>query len=150
MSKRQNVIATLYVPTEPVYQSSETLYTVDNRFFYVVNFFNGVQIISDNWVIVGETLAYWSKAKSDKEYDTLVYTRSFIKDDWTLEPIKTILYKTDSFSNAKMKLKKAEYQSDVDLPYNTDDRKKQRRDNAKIQFSDKGDSEEELIRNKES
>lgn len=70
------------------------LYTVDNGLFYVVDFFDGVQIVPDKWVITDETLAYWPKTKSDKDYDTLVYNRSSVKDNWTLEPIKTILYKT--------------------------------------------------------
>lgn len=51
---------------------------------------------------------------------------------------------SDSFSNAKIKLKKAEYQSDIDSPYNTDEKKKQRRDNAKVKFSDNSDNEEQI------
>lgn len=47
-----------------------------------------------------------------------------------------------------MKLKKAEYQSDVDSACNTDERKKQRRDNAKIQFSDDNDNEELICEKK--
>lgn len=51
----------------------------------------------------------------------------------------------DSFSNAKIKLKKVEYQSDIDSPYNTDEKKKQRRDKAKIHFSDNESNNENQI-----
>ncbi|XP_077272559.1 uncharacterized protein LOC143903069 isoform X4 [Temnothorax americanus] len=117
--------------------------TIDNGLFYVIEFYDGIQIIPDKWVIEHEMLAYWPKVKSDKDFDTIVYTRSSIKDDWSLESIKTILYKTGSFSNAKIKLKKAEYESDIDSPYNTDEKKKKRRDNAKIQFSDNSEQQSE-------
>lgn len=53
---------------------------------------------------------------------------------------------SDSFSNAKVKLKKAEYQSDVDSPYNTDERKRQRRDYAKVQFTSDNENDEEQLR----
>lgn len=52
---------------------------------------------------------------------------------------------SDSFLNAKVKLKKAEYQSDVDSPYNTDEREQQRRDNAKVQFECDNESDTEQI-----
>lgn len=73
---------------------TEKLLTIDKGLFYVIEFYDGIQIIPDNWVIENENLAYWPKVKSDKDFDTIVYTRSSVKDDWTLEPIKTILYKT--------------------------------------------------------
>lgn len=69
--------------------------TVDKGLFYIIEFYDGIQIIPDKWVIEDEMLAYWpKKVKSDKDFDTIVYRRSSIKDDWALEPIKTILYKT--------------------------------------------------------
>nr|XP_012217761.1 PREDICTED: uncharacterized SDCCAG3 family protein-like [Linepithema humile]XP_012217769.1 PREDICTED: uncharacterized SDCCAG3 family protein-like [Linepithema humile] len=122
----------------------------DKELFYVIEFYDGIQIIPDNWIIENETLAYWPKVKTNKDFDTLVRTRSSIKDNWTLEPIKAILYKTDSFLNAKVKLKKAEYQSDVDSPYNTDEKKKQRRDHAKVQFTSDNESDEEQIRERKT
>ncbi|KYQ49772.1 hypothetical protein ALC60_11148 [Trachymyrmex zeteki] len=70
------------------------LVTIDEGLYYVIKFFDGIQIISDNWVIQDETLVYWPKVKLDKEYDVIVYTRSPVKNDWSLEPIKTILYRT--------------------------------------------------------
>lgn len=73
---------------------TEKLLTMDKGLFYVFEFFDGIQIVPDNWVIEDENLVYWPKVKSDKDYDTIVYTRSSVKDDWSLEPIKTILYKT--------------------------------------------------------
>ncbi|XP_071635929.1 uncharacterized protein [Temnothorax longispinosus] len=79
--------------------------TIDNGLFYVIEFYDGIQIIPDKWVIEDEMLAYWPNVKSDKDFDTIVYTRS-------------------SFSNAKIKFKKAEYESDIDSPYNTDEKKK--------------------------
>lgn len=65
----------------------------DKGLFYV-EFYDGIQIIPDSWVIEDESLAYQPKVKSDKDFDIIVYKRSSVKDDWTLEPIKTILYKT--------------------------------------------------------
>lgn len=42
-----------------------------------------------------------------------------------------------------MKLKRAEYQSDIESSYDIEEKKKQRRENAKIQFSDKNDNKEQ-------
>ncbi|KYN26713.1 hypothetical protein ALC57_03910 [Trachymyrmex cornetzi] len=81
-------------------------------------------------------------------HHVMAYTRSSVKDDWSLEPIKTILYKAESFSDAKQKLKKAEYLTDVDSSYNTDEGKKQRRENAKIHFSNDNDDEQIREKNK--
>ena len=71
----------------------------DKGLFYVIEFYDGIQIIPDIWIIEDETLAYWPKAKSNKDFDTLVRTRSPIKDNWTLEPIKAVLYKTGLYIN---------------------------------------------------
>lgn len=78
---------------------TEKLLMIDKGLFYVVEFFDGIQIIPDNWIIQDESLAYWPKVKSDKDYDTMVYTRNSVKDDWSLEPIKEILYKTGLIYN---------------------------------------------------
>ncbi|XP_018311528.1 uncharacterized protein [Mycetomoellerius zeteki] len=37
------------------------LVTIDEGLYYVIKFFDGIQIISDNWVIQDETLVYWPK-----------------------------------------------------------------------------------------
>lgn len=61
---------------------TEKLLTIDKGLFYVIEFYDGIQIIPDNpWVIENENLAYWPKVKSDKDFDTIVYTRSSVKDD---------------------------------------------------------------------
>jgi len=38
----------------------------DKGLFYVVEFYDGIQIIPDSWVIEDESLAYWPKIKSDQ------------------------------------------------------------------------------------
>lgn len=66
----------------------------DKGLFYVIEFYDGIQIIPNNWIIEDENLAYWPTVTTNTNFDTLVRTRSSVKDDWTLEPIKAILYKT--------------------------------------------------------
>jgi len=39
--------------------------TIGKRLFYVIEFFDGIKIILDNWVIQDETLIYW-KVKLDQ------------------------------------------------------------------------------------
>ncbi|XP_032690378.1 uncharacterized protein LOC116853414 [Odontomachus brunneus] len=97
--------------------------------YHIVEFDDGLQIIPDNWFTSGEkTALYWPNVSNENEYNKAVEKmKDFNRNNVTIVPVKRIFGSTNTFGNAKNKLKLTEKLSDVNSDEDNNVAKRKRR-----------------------
>ncbi|KAK1174685.1 hypothetical protein AOXY_G2231 [Acipenser oxyrinchus oxyrinchus] len=81
-----------------------------------------VEVVPTNWLVEGESQCYWPPFKSAGR---TVQTRTPALPTWPLYPVR-VIFKTDSYAEARAKLKKSEATSDLQSDEGTSQKRKRR------------------------
>ncbi|XP_072750649.1 uncharacterized protein [Anoplolepis gracilipes] len=110
--------------------------TDTTKFYAVVEFENGLQIVPYNWLSTDLKRAAWPNFTNNKKYDKVVKLMETSESTWMEYNIKKIYGTYVNYSVAKKKLKEAEDLSDLNSnTENEEHLKKSRKDRAAVIFN---------------
>ncbi|KAF5271421.1 hypothetical protein FQR65_LT17617 [Abscondita terminalis] len=99
------------------------------KYYAIVKFIDeddALGIIPLNWVSENEDLCYFPNIKSDSVREKLIRIRADYEESWILCPIK-ILHKYETYSQARLNLKRAEETSNLDTDEELPNERKRKR-----------------------
>ncbi|XP_067208564.1 uncharacterized protein [Linepithema humile] len=92
--------------------------TQQGKFYAIVEFEDGIQIVPNNWLSIDLKKAAWPNFTNNKRYDKAVKVMEEPQSTWLKHPISKIYVTYSNYTLARKKLKDAEKLSD--LTSNTD------------------------------
>ncbi|XP_011699568.1 PREDICTED: uncharacterized protein LOC105456902 [Wasmannia auropunctata] len=109
--------------------------------FHVIEFEDGIQVVPDNWIQRDINECWYPNYKTDEDVNKAIKRRQIPQDDWLSWPIKRLFSISDSYDDARKKLKKAEMHSDINTDTDDKTRRKIRAKKSVHIESDSTDSE---------
>ncbi|XP_067210208.1 uncharacterized protein [Linepithema humile] len=113
--------------------------------YSIVEFEDGLQMIPSSWLTENKTAARWPQFTSHARFIKAVQKRILYDNSWFLYDVKRILATAQTYEKGLIKLKKAEFVSDINSESDSENLKKSRKDRAKRMISSSDTDGEEIL-----
>ncbi|XP_025266538.1 uncharacterized protein LOC105249811 isoform X2 [Camponotus floridanus] len=112
--------------------------------YSIVEFEDGLQMIPTSWLIKDKNAAYWPQFTSHVRFIKAVQKNILPDDNWPMYNVKRILATSNTYEKGLLKLKKAEFISDINSESDdSEELKKSRKNRAKKTISSSDDTNDD-------
>ncbi|XP_035228346.1 uncharacterized protein LOC118200498 [Stegodyphus dumicola] len=109
--------------------------------FFIVEFRDGLQLVSSTWIEWETLTCSWPQAKCEKDLHKAVQQHQPVQKSWNSYKIKRIFGSASSFKKGLLKLKKAEFSSDISTEDGCESAKEVQLNKRIINFGESSDDE---------